>query len=107
MFGGGTHENVDGQELDTHVDFNYLNSSNLHRRLNLLLYLNKDWDVRWGGVVELHSDPRNPSEDKITTIPPIFNRCLIFETSEYSWHAFNKICLPEDQKHRSRKSLSV
>jgi Rps23 Pro-64 3,4-dihydroxylase Tpa1-like proline 4-hydroxylase len=107
MFGGGTHENLEGQELDPHVDFNYLEDRKLHRRLNLLLYLNKEWDVRWGGCLELHSDPHKPRENQIKVILPAFNRCVIFETSEHSWHGFERIRLPEGKKHLSRKLLSI
>ena len=107
MFGGGTHENLEGQELDPHVDFNYIEDRKLHRRLNLLLYLNKEWDVSWGGCLELHSNPRKPREDQIKVISPAFNRCVIFETSEHSWHGFERIRLPENKKHLSRKLLSI
>ena len=107
MFGGGTHENLEGQELDPHVDFNYIEDRKLHRRLNVLLYMNKEWARDWGGCLEIHSNPRQPKEDQIKIIEPLFNRCVIFETSERSWHGFEKICLPEGRKHHSRKLLSI
>jgi Rps23 Pro-64 3,4-dihydroxylase Tpa1-like proline 4-hydroxylase len=75
--------------------------------LNLLIYLNPQWQADWGGNLELHSNPRQPEENKIKSFVPIFNRCLIFETNEYSWHGFSQINLPENQRHLSRKSLSI
>jgi hypothetical protein len=107
MFGGGTHENLDGQELDPHVDFNYDESEQLHRRLNLIVYLNKDWRPEWGGGLEIHSNPRRPEENQVDAYNPIFNRAVMFETNEYSWHGFSRISLPDGEKHRSRKSISI
>ncbi len=37
----------------------------------------------------------------------MFNRCVIFETSEHSWHGFERIELPEGKKRLSRKMLSI
>ena len=107
MFGGGTHENLHGQELDPHVDFNYDEARELHRRLNLIVYLNKDWRTEWGGAIEIHSNPRDPFENRIRAFDPLFNRCVMFETNEYSWHGFPKIQLPEEHRDRSRKSISI
>jgi hypothetical protein len=107
MFGGGTHENLNGQELDPHVDFNYDESEQLHRRLNLIVYLNKDWQPEWGGGLEIHSNPRRPDENRVNVYDPIFNRAVMFETNEYSWHGFSRISLPDAEKLRSRKSISI
>ena len=107
-FGGGTHENRNGQDLDPHIDFNYHPVSSQHRRLNLIVYLNEEWHDEWGGSLQLHRDPYlEPDQDEIVTVTPLMNRCVIFETSEHSWHGFEAIALPEDKCHLSRKSFAV
>lgn len=105
-FGGGTHENRHGQDLDAHVDFNRHPVERWHRRLNLIVYFNREWDDAWGGALELHSDPRS-ADDRVLRIMPSFNRAVIFETTEWSWHGFRRIELPEDKKDLSRKSLAL
>ncbi len=107
LFGGGTHENLDGQYLDAHIDFNIDERRMLHRRLNILIYLNKEWEESWGGSIELHSNPRIPETNEIKAFVPLFNRAVFFETNEYSWHGFPVIRLPQDKKHLSRKSFSI
>lgn len=107
MYGGGTHDNRDGQELDPHIDFNYDPRNNRHRRMNLLVYLNKEWDPAWGGSIELHANPRKPDEDQILSFAPVFNRAVLFETNEYSWHGFPRIVLPKNKSGFSRKCISL
>ena len=104
--GGGTHESRNGVSLDPHVDFNYHPSERWHRRLNVIIYLNPDWEAQWGGSFELFRDPHaSPRPDR--TISPVFNRCAIFATSEHSWHGFDAIQLPEAQADRTRRSIAL
>lgn len=104
--GGGTHENREGQLLQAHIDFNYHPSERWHRRLNLIVYLNHDWNEAWGGNLELWRDPYADASP-VARIAPAFNRCVIFETSEHSWHGFDTIVLPPEQAQRSRKSVAL
>ena len=106
--GGGTHENVSGQDLDPHVDFNYHTNGRWHRRLNLILFLNDRWEPEWGGCLELHRNPwLPPSEDETQTVTPQANRAVIFETTENSWHGFPRITIPEDAKGITRRTIAV
>lgn len=107
MYGGGTHENIQYAQLDAHVDHNYNDITMEHRRINVLIYLNKNWSDAWGGVFELHSDPKNTANDVITRYSPSFNRAVIMETTEKSWHGFGRINLPEENSHISRKSIAL
>jgi len=83
LAGGGIHITGPGGRLDVHVDFNFIKDRQLHRRLNLLLYLNEPWQKDWGGQFQLWD---KDVQHCAATFDPIFNRCVIFETNEVSFH---------------------
>jgi hypothetical protein len=105
--GGGTHENLESQALDPHVDFNYHPGRGWHRRLNLIVYLNPEWDESWGGNLDLHSNPWDADNDQTSTVLPLFNQAVLFETSERSWHGFSPLQIPEDRQPMSRRSFAI
>jgi Rps23 Pro-64 3,4-dihydroxylase Tpa1-like proline 4-hydroxylase len=101
--GGGLHQSGAGGFLNVHTDFRtHHYHKHWRRRVNLILYLNPEWDESWGGAIELWD--RNVREC-VTKIPPRLNDALIFETNEISYHGFPEpLRCPERQ---SRKSLAL
>jgi hypothetical protein len=100
--GGGLHEIKRGGALGVHADFNFYPRLNLYRRLNLLIYLNEDWPETWGGDLELWD---RQGKSCVQRISPIFNRAVIFDTSNFSYHGHPRpLQCPEE---RARKSLAL
>lgn len=81
--GGGLHQIEPGGYLKIHADFNRHPKFMLDRRLNLLLYLNEDWSEDYGGHLELWNKTMTACVHRIL---PIFNRCVIFNTTDFSYH---------------------
>jgi hypothetical protein len=83
LLGGGLHQIERGSFLKIHADFNRHQKLKLDRRLNLLIYLNKDWQEEYGGYLELWNPEMTECGQRIL---PIFNRCTIFNTTDFSYH---------------------
>jgi hypothetical protein len=77
--GGGMHMTGPDGRLEMHIDFNVHPTKPLERRLNMLVFLNDEWDASWGGVLYLGAN-------KEVEVLPLFNRTVIFECSEASFH---------------------
>ncbi len=100
--GGGLHQIVPGGKLAVHADFNKHPRLDLDRRLNVLIYLNKDWKEEYGGHFELWDRDMKGAEAKIL---PVFNRCAIFSTTSWSFHGHpTPLTCPPD---RTRKSMAT
>ena len=106
-YGGGTHENLTGQGLHYHVDFNYHPIRKWHRRLNLIIFLNHEWQREWGGNLQLIRDAWQDRGEPDVEIEPVFGRAVIFETSERSWHGFEAIGHGPGGAELSRKSIAL
>jgi hypothetical protein len=100
--GGGYHEIAQGGHLSVHADFNYHAPLNLERRINVLIYLNKDWKDEYGSQLELWD---NDMTSCVKSIVPLFNRCEIFNTTSNSNHGN-----PRPVKHpdgTARRSIAL
>ncbi|MCS6822278.1 MAG: 2OG-Fe(II) oxygenase [Microscillaceae bacterium] len=96
--GTGLHQGANGSFLDIHIDFNIHIEKNVHRRANMLIYLNKDWKPEYGGDLEMWNADMTKCEKKVA---PIFNRMVLFETNEISYHGYSKIHVPEGVTRKS------
>lgn len=82
--GGGLHQSTAGGFLNIHADFTvHPQHRDWRRRVNLLLYLNEDWQPEYGGDLELWSTDMKRCE---RSVPPIGNRVVIFTTDADSFH---------------------
>lgn len=97
--GGGLNLSEKNGLLDVHVDGNYHDASGMNRRVNLLFYLNPNWQSNWGGEFGIYD---NDGEALVKSIEPIMNRCVIFDTHDTSYHGLpNPIDFPTDDPRRS------
>jgi hypothetical protein len=101
LHGGGFHQGANGSFLDMHLDFNiHPRHEDWFRMLNILLYMNKDWPPEFGGELLVRANPT----DEPRQIAPLFNRCVIMLTSDYTYHGYRKMTLPPGV---TRKSIAV
>lgn len=99
--GAGPHQIEPGGFLKVHVDFNWHPLMKLDRRLNLLVYLNQDWQEEYGGHLELWNRDVTRCVQRIL---PVFNRTVLFSTTDFSFHGHpSPLTCPEG---RTRKSVS-
>ncbi len=100
--GGGLHQILPGGKLGVHADFNKHRTFGLDRRLNMLVYLNKDWREEYGGHLQLWDRDMTQCHAKVL---PLFNRVMIFGTTDFSYHGHpDPLTCPEGM---SRKSLAL
>jgi Rps23 Pro-64 3,4-dihydroxylase Tpa1-like proline 4-hydroxylase len=100
--GGGLHEIEPGGWLEVHADFNRYERLRLDRRINLLLYLNRDWREHYGSHLELWDREMTGCVKRVL---PVYNRCVIFNTTDQAFHGHSTpLRCPPD---RARRSLAL
>lgn len=102
LHGAGWHIHGPGGKLNVHQDYSMHPKLMLERKLNLIYYLSEDWAPSWGGGLELWKGTRTKPTEKIKTIDCKFNRAILFDTTQNSWHGFpDRIRCPEGHYRKS------
>ena len=102
LVGGGLHQIRSGGMLKVHADFNKHRLLGLGRRINVLVYLNEDWHESYGGHLELWDSKMKACQQRIL---PIFNRLVVFSTTDFSYHGHpDPLTCPD---HRTRNSIAL
>lgn len=87
LYAGGLSIMEKGDFLNPHID----NSHNLkreeYRRLNILYYVTPNWCIENGGNFELW----DAKVKRQKTIVSKFNRMVLMETTQDSWHSVSKV----------------
>lgn len=107
LHGGGLHIHGTGGKLNIHLDYSIHPKLKLQRKLNLIIYLTEDWNPEWGGNLEFwsHNKENNKPDKRFITVNNVFNRAVLFDTTQNSWHGFPEPLICPDDKYR--KSLAV
>jgi len=107
LHGGGWHAHGRGGKLNVHLDYSIHPKLGLERKLNLIVYLTPGWKVEWGGGLQLwdHDEEANAPKSCVKTIDNVFNRAVLFDTTQNSWHGLpDPISCPEGTV---RQSLAI
>ena len=107
LHGGGWHIHKTGGKLNVHLDYSIHPKLHLQRKLNLIVYLSEDWNIEWGGSLQLwsHDEQSKKPKELVRTVDNIFNRAILFDTTQNSWHGFpEQLTCPEGV---FRKSIAV
>lgn len=104
--GGGWHTHRKGGKLNTHLDYSLHPKLGLQRKLNIIIYMNPNWQEEWGGALGFwgNESAEKPGE-LIASVWSKFNRAVIFDTTQNSWHG-----LPEPLQcpdNEARQSLAA
>jgi len=101
----GIHKFDNGDKLDIHVDAGRHPKNNLKKIITLGIYLSYNWNKECGGNIEFWNGDNSKNNDakiydKKISIEPKFNRCIIFENNDYSWHGAPVPCICNENQKR-------
>jgi len=92
LHGGGWHIHGDGGKLNPHLDYSIHPKLGLQRKLNLIIYLSSNWEDEYGGHLGLwsHNPDTNQPANLEREVSIGFNKALIFDTTQMSWHGISQ-----------------
>ncbi len=88
LYAGGLSSMRQGDYLNPHIDNSHDKDRQRWRVLNLLYYVTPEWPQDGGGSLELW--PAGLSQPQIE-VPARFNRLVIMETHQASWHSVSPV----------------
>lgn len=96
--GGGIHQGGEGSFLDMHADFSRHPANRTWlRELNILLYLNQNYDESFGGHLELeHAETHQRGR-----VAPLLNRMVLMLTKGHTLHGYKRTSFPKGQYRTS------
>lgn len=107
LHGGGWHVHADGGNLNPHLDYSIHPKLGLQRLVNIIIYVSPNIRECHGGHLGFwgHNDQENCPGALVKEVAPLFNRAVIFNTSQNSWHGMSRpLTLP---KTVFRQSLAI
>ena len=110
LHGGGWHAHMNGGNLNMHLDYNIHPKLGLQRKINIIIYLTKDWHPCYGGGLEFwsHNEETNQPLAHVKTVDIKFNRAVIFDTTQNSWHGLPlPLSCPDDMVRQSMAAYYV
>lgn len=87
-FAGGISTLMPGYFINPHLDNSHdIEVKRYYRTVNILYYVSPDWCLENGGNYELWDE----SIENHLVVPSLFNRIIVMETNQTSWHAVNPV----------------
>lgn len=84
LHGAGLHAHPRNGRLNIHLDYEkHPLLENKERRLNIILFLTKDWKKEWNGDNQLWD--QELKQPLVKTYPK-FNSAVVFQTNNITWH---------------------
>ena len=107
LHGGGLHAHTTNGKLNVHLDYSIHPKLKLQRKYNLIVYITPQWQPQWNGGLEFwnHDECSNQPSNFSKLIVNKFNRAVLFDTTQNSWHGLSaNLSCPENI---TRSSMAV
>ena len=104
LHGGGWHAHKTNGKLNIHLDYSIHPKLGLERKYNLIIYLTPNWLPEWSGGLELwsHDDATGRAKERVALVENQFNRAVLFDTTQNSWHGLpDNLNCPDGEMRRS------